>query len=332
MLVGLVLLSTILALLFSGFKWFSSFNDFFRRIAYGFTLGLSYGLGNWAIGTITGRKLKWKTKLKSSNLISLLSFIIYGIAVSIVVPYYFGKNIWNLTGNEFRFHVIINAFTGISIDMIIISIFYTQYLVYYWKKSLEGYEDLKQENLKAKYDALKSQVNPHFLFNSLNTLSGVVEQDQKKAVSYIKKLADIYRYVLEQRDKELVRIKEELAFLDNYIYLAKIRYGNGLTYQYEVLTPEKYIVPLGLQILVENCIKHNVVNDDSPLNIEILQEKDYMVVKNNLQKKTTFKDSNTFGLENLKNRYTYISELPVQILNEENYYIVKIPVIESSGL
>lgn len=295
-------------------------------------MGMGYGLGNWIIGSTTGRRLNWRKNLKRSNLISLLLFIFYGIFISILIPFLFEKYVWGATGEKLRYAVISNAFVGISVDMIVISIYYSHYLVHFWKKSVDKYEDLEQENLKAKYDALKSQVNPHFLFNSLNTLTGVVEKDQKQAVLFIKKLSDIYRYVLEQQDKELVEIAEELDFLRNYIYLTKMRYGKGFHYQINISSLNKYIVPLGLQILVENSIKHNVVSDDLPLNIQIYEEGSYLVVSNNLQKKKTIHENGAIGLENLKNRYGYLTQEPVIVQIDRTNFTVKIPIVESLEL
>jgi two-component system LytT family sensor kinase len=112
--------------------------------------------------------------------------------------------------------------------LIIFYLYYSTFIANNWIKSIEKNEELKRENLLAKYEALKNQVNPHFLFNNLNTLSGMVEQKPELATAFIKKLSDIYRYVLEQNDKELVSIKDEMKFVDDYIFLSKMRFGEGL--------------------------------------------------------------------------------------------------------
>ncbi|MBN1119186.1 MAG: histidine kinase [Bacteroidales bacterium] len=332
MIVGLVALTILLSLAFSGFKWFSSWEDLFNRTIYGFVVGFFFGIGNWAIGVFTGRLLNWRRKLVRSNLIALLTFIFYGIIVSIIVPYYFGTYIWKLTGDNLKYAIIENAFINIAIDLVVISVYYSFYLVYYWNKALERYEDLKRENINAKYNALKNQVNPHFLFNSLNTLTGVVEQDQQLAVKYIKKLSDIYRYVLEQQNKELIQISKELEFLNDFIYLSEIRHGEGLKTEISIGSADKYIVPLGIQLLVENAIKHNIISDDQPLSIQISEEDGYLVVKNNLQKKNSIKNKEPQGIENLINRYEYISDKPVQVEESANEFVVKIPIIDQPEL
>lgn len=327
----LILVPTMISYFFSGAETFSSLSTYLRRIGYGFTIGLLFWLGNWAIGSATGRKLNWVKRLNTSNLISLLSLIFYGILVSVLFPYVVHKYVYHQTGQNLKYTVAYNAFLALSVDLIVISIYYSRYLVFYWQKAIKKYEETKRDHLVAKYEALKSQVNPHFLFNSLNTLTGIVEQDQAKAVDFIKKLSDIYRYVLEQKDKELVSLNDEIHFVKCYIYLAKMRHGDGLRFVIQVDSPQKFILPLGLQILVENCIKHNIISDDMPLNITINENKSYIIVKNNLQRKKVIKEQAPIGLENLKKRYEYITNIPVEIVEDETSFIVKIPIIESSN-
>src|SRR4030043_2135004 len=160
-----------------------------------------------------------------------------------------------MTGKSLFIDVSIKALICISLEMTFIAIYYSTYLTKYWQESIEANEELKRENLLATYEALKNQVNPHFLFNSLNTLSGVVEQKPELAPDFIKKLSDIYRYVLEQNDKELVSINDELKFVEDYIFLSQMRFGKGLIFK-SCLTKNKslLVIPLGLQMLVENAI------------------------------------------------------------------------------
>jgi LytS/YehU family sensor histidine kinase len=197
-------------------------------------------------------------------------------------------------------------------------------------ESIKNEEKLKQENLVSKYEALKNQVNPHFLFNSLNTLTGIVEKDNKMATLYIKKLSDIYRYVLEQKDKETVKISEELNFVEDYIYLQKMRYGDGLTFVANIVDKDGQVAPLALQILIENAVKHNIISDDQPLKIELLEEDGYYVIKNNLQKKKTIKQNAQTGLDNLYKRYEFLSSRKVEIEEKANEFTVRLPMIKES--
>ena len=176
---------------------------------------------------------------------------------------------------------------------------------------------------------MKNQVNPHFLFNSLNTLTGVVEQKPELSTSFIKKLSDIYRYVLEQSDQEMVPISKEMKFVDDYIFLLKMRFGEALKFNSNLSNENKIqVVPLGLQILVENAIKHNIVSDDLPLKIEIYIDDTSLTVKNNLQKKKTIiTEKEPLGLENLRKRYEYLSNTSIEIITSESDFIVKLPLI-----
>lgn len=325
----LILIPTVVGLIFNGSEIFSSWRSYFKSIYWGVSYGFAFWLGNWAIGVVSGRKLNWKKNPHRANIISLLLFIFYGMFASTAVPYIILKYKYHYEGSHLINNVFNNAFFAFSIDMIAISIYYSRYLVHYWKKYIEKGEELKKETLVAKYEALKSQVNPHFLFNSLNTLTGVVEHDQKKAVVFIKKLSDIYRYVLEQKDKELTNIQDELGFVENYIFLAKLRHGEGLNYKTTISSFDKMVLPLGLQILVENCIQHNIIEDDRPLNVEIYENDDYLVVKNNVQKKSSLRDNNGIGLDNLKKRYAYLSNLEVIVSETNDEFIVKIPLLEN---
>lgn len=330
--IGLTIIITIPVLvniLFGDFNQFTSFGQFLKEVSYGFFLGAFYWLGNFSIGILVGRHLNWRKNPKRANLISLLSFIFTGMIVSVIVPYIYAKYVWLVPDDRVVYSTVVNAFFALSIDVIIISIFYSSYLVKFWGESIKNEEELKRENLIARYEALKNQVNPHFLFNSLNALSGVVEQDPGKAPEFIRKLSDIYRYVLEQKDKECIDIAEETGFVDDYVYLLKIRYGEGLQVENNIRETGVGIVPLGLQILVENAIKHNEISDDRPLRVEIGMDDSYIFVRNNLQRKSTVGQTNRVGLENLVKRYEYVSNRKVLIIDTDQLFEVKLPRIDS---
>lgn len=323
--------SSLITYLFHRERTFSSFAFYIKYASFGFALGFTFWLGHVAIGKYIVQKLDWTKNLKKANIISLLSYIVFGIIVSIFVPYFFSHVVWGMSGRDLFTDVSVKALMLTALDMIFVSVYYTTYLTRYWKKSIEVNEELKRENLLAKYEALKKQVNPHFLFNSLNTLSGVVEQKPELGTSFIKKLSDIYRYVLEQSDKELVAINDELKFVDDYIFLSKMRFGDALVFTSALPSnADLQMVPLGLQMLVENAIKHNIISDDKPLSIEIELEENFIVVSNNIQKKKTIvADKKPQGLENLKKRFAYLTEKSIQIIESESEFIVKLPLIEA---
>jgi len=322
--------STLVAYFFQGSRLFSSFTYYAKFTSFGWGLGFAFWLGHSLIGYYTEKKLDWTKNLKRANVISLSLYITYGIMVSFTVSYLFGRFVLENTGQSLFWDAFIKSLMIMVLDLMFISIYYSTYLTKFWKKSIEANEELKRENLLAKYEALKNQVNPHFLFNNLNTLSGMVEHKHEKTTDFIKKLSDIYRYVLEQNDKELVPITDELRFVEDYIFLSKMRFGEALNFSSDLHTKSSIlIVPLGLQMLVENAIKHNIISDDSPLKIELGIENGFIIVRNNLQKKKAIiSGKEPLGLENLKNRYAYLSDVPVEIIESESVFLVKLPIIK----
>jgi hypothetical protein len=198
-----------------------------------------------------------------------------------------------------------------------------------WKQSTIAAEKLQRENIAAKYETLKNQVNPHFLFNSFNALTNLVHEDPDKAVKFIKQLSDVYRYVLDTREKEVVSMSEELRFLDAYLYLQRIRFGDKLNVEMTLTRNDRPVAPLALQMLLENAIKHNIVSDAEPLTIRVFEKEGYLVVQNNLQRKTSVGDDSAHvGLENIVRRYEFLSDRKVEIVENEKYFIVRLPLLD----
>jgi hypothetical protein len=181
----------------------------------------------------------------------------------------------------------------------------------------------------AKFESLKNQIDPHFLFNSLNVLSSLIEENPVNAQRFTTSLSKVYRYVLEQKDKELVPIDEELAFAKTYMNLLKMRFENSISYEIpsEGIDADAKVVPLSLQLLLENCIKHNVVSEQKPLHIKIFIKDNYLVVQNDLQKKEVLQDGRGVGLLNIINRYGIITNRKVLIKDAEEVSAVHLPIL-----
>jgi len=188
---------------------------------------------------------------------------------------------------------------------------------------------LEKEKVMVMYESLKQQLNPHFLFNSLTSLSGLIETDQQVAGNFLEQMSGIYRYILKNGDTETVLLKDEIEFVQLYISLQQTRFKKGL--QVNIDVPDDYIhykiAPVTLQNMIENAIKHNVIDSGSPLVIDIFIEGDYLVVKNNLQKKSVVETSNKKGLAQFTSLYRYLSDLPVKIEETQNGFQIKIPLI-----
>ena len=222
-------------------------------------------------------------------------------------------------------------------DYIVASIFtFFILLIVHFIYLYKGYQENKVKQQKiiagtanAKFESLKNQIDPHFLFNSLNVLSSLIEENPENAQRFTTSLSKIYRYVLEQKDKELVSVEEELAFAKTYMNLLKMRFENSLFYELPttITNPEAKVVPLSLQLLLENTVKHNVVSEQRPLNIRIFMEGDYLAIQNDYQKKEVLQERKGVGLQNIINRYGIITNRKVLIEQNEQTFTVKIPVL-----
>lgn len=199
-----------------------------------------------------------------------------------------------------------------------------------WRKSALEAEKLKSEKLAAQYQGLKNQLNPHFLFNSLNALSNLVYEDADKSAAFIQKLSKIYRYVLEVQNEELVTLKREVEFAKNYLDLQKIRFEESLQFSIEIREENnKWLPPLSLQLLLENAIKHNVASKANPLVINIIQKGEEMWISNNFQPKNSIEESSTgIGLKNIEQRYHVLSNQKPEIKSDENEFLVILPLLK----
>jgi tetratricopeptide (TPR) repeat protein len=194
-------------------------------------------------------------------------------------------------------------------------------------------DELEKQQLHNEIALLRTQVNPHFLFNSLSILSSLVNTDANLAEQFIQQLSRSYRYILEQKDQSLVSLQTELDFIQAYSFLLKIRFGNKLLLRVEVpnhLLESCKIAPLTLQLLIENAVKHNQMSEKTPLEIMIRTESDQtLVVQNGIQMRTTAVHSTGIGLQNIKDRYALLSNLPVWAGATENTFMVKVPLLRS---
>ena len=219
---------------------------------------------------------------------------------------------------------------SLLITFMISSIYASVAFFIQWKANLVKAQSLEKANLEARYETLRNQVNPHFLFNSLNTLLMMVS-DNQAAAKYVESLSDFMRYMLNTRDKEAVLLRDELKIARQYIFIQQSRFGGKLSVTFDV--PESSfhyaIPPLSLQMILENALKHNVVSKDNPLVVKIfIENNEYLVIENNIQPKIEKEPSTGVGLENISNRYLYLTGKSVIIKNENGAFIVKLPLFE----
>ncbi|MDP4291774.1 MAG: histidine kinase [Bacteroidota bacterium] len=300
------------------------------QIFYGMLVGYPLFKGNYFWGDFMTRTFPWR----KGPLRTLLICFASGIVISMIIIVLVNLLWYNLRSKEpVSLAVLFDQGFFVMISELIITIIITlgHYMANFfveWKKLLIQEEQFKREALNLQFNALKNQVNPHFLFNSLNVLTSLVETDPPLAVKFIKQLSEVYRYVLEHKDKELIELSTELQFVNAFVYLQKIRFDHSLVVDITLDDVAGRIIPLSLQMLVENAIKHNIISEDKPLNISITAEEGYLVVNNNLQKKKVIHETGSIGLDNIRNRYAYFTGLPVVVEETNDRFTVKLPLIE----
>ena len=190
-------------------------------------------------------------------------------------------------------------------------------------------ERQEKANILSQFELLKSQINPHFLFNSFNTLLAFIEENPSVAGEYVGKLSDFYRVMLAYREKERITLEEELNLTENFGYLLKKRFGENFSLEIKAGSNQYFVAPLSLQMLVENAVKHNVVGKNKPLVVRIeVQPGDYILVTNNLQPKMTADPSTGFGLSGIVNRYKMMTDRPVIVEKTEEEFRVLIPLLK----
>lgn len=215
------------------------------------------------------------------------------------------------------------------------AIYEAVYFFFLLKKSVREEEQAKQAIIQAELDTLRNQAQPHFFFNSLNTLRDIIDQSPKEdAKQFVDKLSDIYRFLLESGNTNLISLKAELKFAKAYIHVQSERFGENLKLNWNIpkTLEGQMIAPMSLQLLLENAIKHNVVSRAKPLEINVNITDDFIVVTNKIQKKSTQLPSTKMGLKNIEKRYALISDRSVQIVNDGHEFSVALPLLNASML
>ena len=290
-------------------------------------VGGSFMIGLKLIVQMLDKQVQWLhyplKRLIAQVLITLLFSIVIIVVTILLTALFSGVKITSASFYEQASFMAKVAFLFVFVGSLLSN---TVLFFKNWKESAVQQEFLKRQQLALQYETLKSQVNPHFLFNNLNSLTSLINSNPDKAIDFVKKLSEVYRYVLDQKNHEFAALSDELKFVESFVYLHKIRFGDNLQVQIDV-NPQHYkVIPLSVQLLVENAIKHNEISDQKPLSIRIYSKDDYLVVENKLQKKSGSEGSGT-GLQNISARYGFFSDRNVIIgFNTENFR-VSIPLL-----
>ena len=258
----------------------------------------------------------------SSFVLSVFIIFLLRIFINVGIE---GENFSHFIAREKAANYIMSS----VFTFIVLLIIHFVYLYKWYQENRIKEQKVIAGTVSAKYESLKNQIDPHFLFNSLNVLSSLIEESPENAQKFTTSLSKVYRYVLEQKDKDLVSVEEELSFAKTYMNLLKMRFEDSLTYEVAIenINPDFKVVPLALQLLLENTIKHNIVSVQKQLNIKIYIENNYLIIENNLQKKEVLQTRKGVGLQNIIDRYALISKKKIVVSKTEQSFIVKLPIL-----
>lgn len=331
----ITLIAMLLLALLITFLVFDSYGEGFGvfLISYGWSTAIcmTQWLGNSYIYGLLDKKYSWQDHLLKRAIFGSLAIIVYSALAYVVVQVIMIKLVHGALPENPIYWMLRTSYVAILISFLVSLIFVAVAFFENWKLSLLEAEKFKAEMLSYKYESLQNQINPHFLFNSFNVLSDLVYEDQKKAVDFISQLSQLFRYVLDSRDKELVPVKEELDFIEAYSYLLQTRFEEKLSIllEFEAMEDEM-IVPMTLQLLIENCVKHNEISASQALSIRILRKGDYLKVENTLQPKSVGIESKKTGLSNISQQYKYFTDKGIILTETDHTFAVAVPLIKSN--
>ena len=309
----------------------------FERYSVTFLISGMYtffiGLGNGFLNDYLDSKFSWTDETRKRTIAAIVGTLMMNVALVYFCNYLNfiiiqGKNPEKFFNGEMNF---INWFF-INFAIMISAIGHARGFMAAWKNSTKKEvveQKLIAKSANAQFESLKNQLDPHFLFNSLNVLDSLIEENPVQAQRFTNSMSKIYRYVLEQKDKELVSVEEEIDFAKTYCELLKTRFEDAVTFDFNISEEDKkgFVVPLSLQLLLENSIKHNFATSSKPLNIKIFTEKGNLIIENNLQTRELPNTSTGVGLANIVSRYNLLTERNVFVEKSEAFFRVKLPIL-----
>ncbi len=308
--------------------------NFMLTIAISSMYSFVLGAGNGLINDFLNKKFPWSEATTKRAVISIIAILLANIVLVYFCNYMNFVVFQKAATTEEYFtgkYNYINWFT-INIALLISAFLHAKGFMEELKKTSKKEvveQKLIAKSAHAQFESLKNQLDPHFLFNSLNVLSSLIDENPRQAQKFTASMSKIYRYVLEQKDKELVTVEDELEFAKTYCELLKTRFEDSVDFVFDVKKEDyrRFVVPLSLQLLLENCIKHNFATSSKPLVIKIYSESDTLRIENNLQVREQIKESSGIGLANIVQRYALLTKKNVFIEKSEDYFKVKLPIL-----
>lgn len=300
-----------------------------QYLMYSSIIGLSLWIGNEQFSRYIDKKYSWLEQPVKKLILRFVFSLAYSTVVMIVLYMFFWFYIYKKPNlSHFFEYNRLSFLIFYGCTVIVMLIFHAIGFFRAWQTAALNEEKLKKESISLQLQALRNQVDPHFLFNSLNTLTSLIESNPKNAINFVKQLSDMFRYMLDRKEKELVDFDSELSFMNSYVFLQQMRFGCNLQVNVGVEDKNFSILPITLQMLVENAIKHNEISMEFPLAVNITDNEDYLVVSNPIQPKMLETPSKGIGLENLKVRYKFFSDLEVSVECVDKEFVVKVPKLK----
>jgi hypothetical protein len=289
------------------------------------TIWLVMWYGNKYISYFIDQYISWLENPAKRFALGISGSLIFSVSAILLLAILFEK-LFNISiGGGWE-----NIWVTIGATLVVLLFMLSKQFLYSWRALSIREEKMRNEVLASKFHVLKSQINPHFMFNSLNTLNSLIYQDQDLAAKYVGELSKVYRTVLTSAKNEIVTVAEELIILDSYIFLQTIRFEDRFSVKINLSekTRKMYIPPMVLQMLIENAIKHNELTTANPLLVEVFDEDGYINVKNKISIKQVLPgDNSSTGLSNIEERYKAFSDVPVVIFNDGGHFIIKLPLL-----
>lgn len=318
---------------FTFFTEDQSFKNLLISFAVSFLYSFVFVFGNYYTNGYLNSKYSWIDDTRTRMILGVVATLFVNVILVFVCNYI---NFIVLQKNDpaqfFSGSMGFINWLIINVALLISAIMHAKGFVEEWKKATRREvveQKLIAKSANAQFESLKNQLDPHFLFNSLNVLSSLIDENPTQAQRFTASMSKIYRYVLEQKDKELVTVEEEIEFAKIYCDLLKTRFEDSVSFEFKVNESDLkfFVVPLALQLLLENCIKHNFATSTKPLNIKIYSENGYLFIENNLQHREQVKESAGIGLSNIVQRYSILTKQNVFIEKSSDFFRVKIPIL-----
>lgn len=283
----------------------------------------------WIIAQVSINKLLkkgWKMDLKLF-ILSVLAIVLINNGLYFTIKIIL-TTVFHPEFEVFNYFILgLNTLEGFLKGTLVISMLFSLNFFKRWRIENEENERLKRNELELQNRALKSQLNPHFLFNNLNTLSGLIQQDQQIANDFLKEMSDMYRYILQTTEQEVVPLKNEIQFAESYNRLLKKRFGNNFNYSIEVDDLDYMLPPISLHLILENIVKHNRIDDEYPMYFTIKQKGAYLLVENTIKLRKNV-DSTKKGLKILAEQYIFLTKKTIEVSQENNKFLVKLPLLK----